>query len=76
MPRLFNSTFTTTALNRRSSSRFAAKACTSAARGLLSSQAQLLLAHHQLNFFCVFALESTILMPLAQSDKRGLQLAA
>ena len=44
-PRLLNWTFTTAALDCRSSSRFAARSCPPAARGLLSSQAQLLLAH-------------------------------
>src|SRR5271154_3125196 len=52
-PRLLNWTFTTATLNRRgstelaevSSSRFAATPCRPAARGRLSSQAQLRLAH-------------------------------
>ena len=44
-PRLLNWTLTTMALNQRSSSRFAARSCHPAARGLLSSQTQLLLAH-------------------------------
>ena len=52
-PRLLNWTLTTMALNQRSSSRFAARSCHPAARGLLSSQTQLLLAqkgNHPLSF--------------------------
>ena len=41
----FHSTLTTMTLNHRSLSWFAAKPCRPAARGLLSSQVQLLLAH-------------------------------
>ncbi|HEX5241667.1 MAG TPA: hypothetical protein VFW23_00285, partial [Tepidisphaeraceae bacterium] len=46
----FHSTLTTMTLYHRSLSRFAAKPCRSATRGLLSSQIQLLLAHKRNRF--------------------------
>src|ERR1035437_676716 len=50
LPRLLNSSFTTATLNRRSTSRFAARPCRPTARDLPSSHTQLLLAHSPLGW--------------------------